>query len=291
MPLLETSISSGALTAEWKRQLGVIPTPKFNEGTEFRLWRCPASQLRFFTPAAPGDGQFYAAMRETRSYYQIDKWEHEQALEMVRPGDRVLDVGCGDGAFLGNCVASGASAVGLELNPAAVVQARSAGLEVLDCQVESHLEANRGTYDLVCAFQVLEHVEAPLDFLNALAALVKPGGRLIVGVPNGDGWIADGGSIYQWPPHHLTWWGRASLAYLQCCLPVVLERIAQEPLRSTQRRARALALLEPSLVPGPRSGGLIGKIRRRLMGMSVLALSPRSHHDGETLLAVYQRNS
>lgn len=287
---MEASISGGSLAAEWRRQIGVSPSPGFDEGVEFHLWRCPVSQLRFFTPAAPGDGQFYAAMRETAGYYQNDKWEHRRALTMVRAGERVLDAGCGDGAFLRKCLEAGARAEGLELNPAAVAQARKAGLEVFERTVEAHLEANRGAYDTVCAFQVLEHVESPAGFLSDLVKLVKPGGRVIIGVPNGDGWVGDSGSVYQWPPHHLTWWGRSSLAYLPRCLPITLERIEQEPLRGVQRRDRAIALLDPAPVPGRRIGGVAGKIRRRLLGMMVLMLSPRSHPDGETLLAIYSRN-
>ena len=289
VPVEEASISGGALAAEWRRQIGVSPSPGFDDDVLFRLWRCPVSQLRFFTPTASGDGQFYAAMRGTPGYYQSEKWEHRRALALVRGGDRLLDVGCGDGAFLQMCAKRGALAEGLEMNPAAIAHARKAGLEVSDSSVEA-LVAKRRTFDVVCAFQVLEHVEAPAIFLASLVELLKPGGRLIIGVPNGDGWVADSGSVYQWPPHHLTWWGRASLAYLPRFLPLVLEGIEQERLKDAQRRARVIALLDPAPVPGRRSGGVWGKIRRRLLGGPVLALSAASNPDGETLLAVYSRH-
>lgn len=289
-PVKEAEISARVLSAEWRRQLGVEPSPAFSDDAVFRLWRCPRSQLRFITPWAPGDGKFYAAMRVTPGYYQADKWEHRQTAAQVGPGARVLDVGCGDGAFLRRCAEFGAHAEGLELNPAAVAHGRASGLTVHERTAEAHLAFGLGgSYDLVCAFQVLEHVAEPLAFLSALAELTRPGGRLVIGVPNCDGWVSGSGSVYQWPPHHLTWWGRASLAYLPQCLPITLDGIEQEPLRREQRRDRVIALLDPHLIPGRRGGGLAGRLRRRLTDFVNPCLSHVSFSDGETLLAVYTR--
>lgn len=68
-------------------------------------------------------------------------------------------------------------------------------------------------FDTVCAFQVLEHVYDVRGFMTDLSALVKPGGRLIIAVPNNEPYIRRFNPYNAWncPPHHVGLWNRASL--------------------------------------------------------------------------------
>ena len=287
--VLEDEISGEALSAEWKRQLGVEIPSAFSNQPLFRLWRCTRSQLRFITPSMPGCGDFYAKLRAFDWYYSAEKWEYERALRWVQKDQRLLDVGCGDGAFIQMAAAKGAVSEGLELNPSAVAHAQGKGLRVWARLSNEHAqEPDFEPYDLVSAFQVLEHVDDPLAFLRSLIALVKPGGKLIIGVPNCDGWGGSTGGVLQWPPHHLTWWGSAPLVYLQQVLPLRLINLEYEPLRVSHQRDRISALLFPSVAPKPATCGILGRIRKRLLCEMTMRLTP-SRADGHTVLAVYER--
>ena len=120
-------------------------------------------------------------------YYLSDKWEYWQALSIMRNCTRVLDIGCGKGFFPERCREKGISAEGIELNSSAAQIARTKGFagheEMLEVFERSHCEY----FDAVCLFQVLEHVADPMGLIRQALACVKPGGFLIVGVPNGAG--------------------------------------------------------------------------------------------------------
>ena len=97
---------------------------------------------------------------------------------------RVLEVGCGLGGF-GARLAARSSYLGVEPDEQSFEIARprilSAGGEVLHGTID--LIPPEDQFDLVCAFEVLEHLEDDDAALAAWAARVAPGGSLIVSVP------------------------------------------------------------------------------------------------------------
>jgi SAM-dependent methyltransferase len=83
-----------------------------------------------------------------------------------------------------------ASLVGIDLDSDAVARARAAGFEAFAADVGDGA-ALRGLLDeglepaeVVIAGEVIEHLERPGEFLEAVHALVAPGGRLVVTTPN-----------------------------------------------------------------------------------------------------------
>ena len=96
-------------------------------------------------------------------------------------GKRLLDIGCGDGSFLLAARKAGWNVMGTERNP---VSARGAGLDV-----EESLDrvTASGTFDCITMWHSLEHMRnIPLTLSN-LARLLKPGGKLMVAVPDSGG--------------------------------------------------------------------------------------------------------
>jgi 2-polyprenyl-3-methyl-5-hydroxy-6-metoxy-1,4-benzoquinol methylase len=98
-------------------------------------------------------------------------------------GARLLDVGCGEGAFLEWARAAGWEAVGVEPDPAAVAAARSRGLTVHAGTVEA-LRSEASSFDVVTLSHVLEHVHDPRALLKSIRDLLKPGGLLWLDTPN-----------------------------------------------------------------------------------------------------------
>ena len=119
----------------------------------------------------------------------------------------MLEVGCGRGAFASLLKAQQPSVRyrGLEFNQAAVQAACAAGHDVV-CRTLSDGAAQRpGHHDLVCHFQVLEHVPDPLAFTRDSVAARRPGGLLLVAVPAEDRFIGQQRDAWlNMPPHHLT---------------------------------------------------------------------------------------
>lgn len=78
--------------------------------------------------------------------------------------------------------------------------------------VEDHAKRNRGRYDAVCSFQVLEHVADPRSFLEAAMSCLRPGGLLIVSVPSYDSFLRRAPNlVLNMPPHHVTLWSDRAL--------------------------------------------------------------------------------
>jgi SAM-dependent methyltransferase len=98
------------------------------------------------------------------------------------PGD-LLDVGSGDGDFIFRARAHGWRVSGQEVNAAAVSSARAAGLDVREGELAA-AGFKPSSFDAVRLWHVLEHVADPVGLLGEIRPLLRPGGILIVGVPD-----------------------------------------------------------------------------------------------------------
>jgi SAM-dependent methyltransferase len=100
----------------------------------------------------------------------------------------LLDVGCGGGLFLGMMRGRGVPGMGLDSSrEAALVAWREQGVPVV-CGNLEQCPIAEGTFAAVSMFHVLEHLRDPRAYLEAARRLLRPGGRLIVQVPNAACW-------------------------------------------------------------------------------------------------------
>lgn len=99
------------------------------------------------------------------------------------PRGRFLDVGCGAGMTVAFAQHLGWDAMGLEIDPAAVGKARRSGLNILEGNY-AQLSQYEGQFDCIMCSHVLEHVHEPRDMLTKLKDAIKPGGVLLVTLPN-----------------------------------------------------------------------------------------------------------
>jgi len=127
----------------------------------------------------------------------------------------LLDVGCASGAFLAAAVENGWSATGIEPAKELCDKANNklAGRAKIYCTTlqDAHLEP--ASFDAVTLWDVLEHVPDPGRFMRQCAALLKPGGHLLLNVPNLDS-IQARFMGPRWPlflPEHLNYFNHKSL--------------------------------------------------------------------------------
>lgn len=103
----------------------------------------------------------------------------------LRPGMRVLDAGCGAGlatAWLAEQVAPGGMAVGMDLAAAHARLARAGAPAASVIQADlSAAPLRPGSFDLAWSVNTINHLRDPLAGTRALAALLRPGGRIALG--------------------------------------------------------------------------------------------------------------
>ncbi|REJ76307.1 MAG: class I SAM-dependent methyltransferase [Acidobacteria bacterium] len=99
---------------------------------------------------------------------------------------RILDVGCGDGFHLGLLEEFGEESwelEGIDLDQRAVDIGRKQGLNIRHGSLET-LQMPESHYDLIILVQTLEHVAEPVELLQKIRSLLRPGGRLVVVTDN-----------------------------------------------------------------------------------------------------------
>jgi 2-polyprenyl-3-methyl-5-hydroxy-6-metoxy-1,4-benzoquinol methylase len=105
----------------------------------------------------------------------------------VRGGGKLLDFGCGHGKLLRRMHAAGWEVVGLDFSEQAVEAVRASGMQAHQGTLP-HPQIPPGSFDAVIMEHALEHVPDPLTVLRAARDVLRPGGTLLVHVPNFNAW-------------------------------------------------------------------------------------------------------
>jgi ubiquinone/menaquinone biosynthesis C-methylase UbiE len=145
------------------------------------------------TPAGGGEGVGH--MRDNRSYYdEFSAWYEKERhhgyhaliddleTELIQPfayGRDVLEVGCGTGLILRRVAPWARRAVGVDISPGMLEQARARGLEVVEGSADA-LPFEAGAFDLLYSFKVLAHVKEIQKALQEFARVTRPGATLVL---------------------------------------------------------------------------------------------------------------
>jgi 2-polyprenyl-6-hydroxyphenyl methylase/3-demethylubiquinone-9 3-methyltransferase len=141
--------------------------------------------------------------RAIKDYYE-DLWERlpdeleppslERRMDFlrgeVRAGERALDVGCGTGEFTAALAQAGAHVIGVDVAEAALGRARERhpGLDVRLVPFDGPLPFEDGSFELVWASEVIEHVADTARWLSEVRRVLVPAGRLLVTTPSHGRW-------------------------------------------------------------------------------------------------------
>jgi 2-polyprenyl-3-methyl-5-hydroxy-6-metoxy-1,4-benzoquinol methylase len=205
----------------------------FNGISEVIIYQCIQTGYKFYYPFdITGDSDFYKHLQQFDWYYMPWKWEHNITKKLLSGNEKILEIGCGGLGFVENLFKSGYDITGLELNEESIVKANKLGVNVLNETVQAHATNNFEIYDLVCSYQVLEHISEVNSFIKSQINCLKKGGKLIISVPNNDSFLKlNKGGILNFPPHHMGLWNKKSLTSLADLFDLKIDKVFFEPLQ------------------------------------------------------------
>jgi len=172
---------------------------QFSYPGKFHLRQCVSCNLIFNSPRLLDqefpklyDANYYffsqtaqQAIAHVKSQYlrSIALIEHEHAPT----SRRIVEIGSAKGYYLALLKALGWTVQGVELSAfAASFAERMFDIPVFNGTVETYADQCKERFDVVAAFDVIEHVLAPDKFVCAISQLLKTGGTLILDTPNGN---------------------------------------------------------------------------------------------------------
>jgi len=216
-----------------------------------------------FSGSRPSDEELavnYAGYSRADFDSPITRQRYRELLEgfsAYRQTNRLLDLGCGLGFFLQEAQAAGWEAHGSEFEPRAVEINRAKGLNCVQAPVGPE-DFEPGWFDVITAFEVVEHLRDPQDEAALIARLLRPGGLLYCTTPNfaslsrrtlGPRW-----SVIEYPEH--------LLYFTPATLSQWLQRFGFRPVRLTTS-GLVLSRRRDEVAPPPGPAGVPDQERLR----------------------------
>lgn len=226
------------------------------------LYRCEHCGLDYFSPIAPGDPSFYTQLMASIPY-EATRWDPEVVATLLEPDARIVDLGCGDGAFLRRIMPRAARAVGIDHNAEAIAKLRAAGLEGYTTEFAEFAKENAGAFDVAVSFHTLEHLRDAGDLVEPALRCLRPGGRLFLSVPNRDRDERGEFEPLDWPPHHVSRWAPEHFDWLAQRFGATLATVRFEQLVYGRRLQRVFARVGLPGLGSAASGVYTGLMLRR----------------------------
>lgn len=178
-PRFETDVGDRKMSVSVCRGCGsYVKNPFFDEAELREIYAHYRHHERHFDPGAGEIDNLVAKVRR---------------IERFAPGrGRLLEVGCGRGYLLAQALRRGWDVRGLELEGSAEANLlpEVRGKVRFIPSEEGFGEIEPGAYDVVCSYQVFEHLRRPARAMEAWARGVRPGALLVLDTPNAGGWGA-----------------------------------------------------------------------------------------------------
>lgn len=193
----------------------------------FSIVRCSACGLAYVNPRI---GEDEIPLLYDEAYYRGDGFDASidyagagderlyrsvvDSLEVLLGGLRgrsILDVGCGNGALVLMLGERGANAAGIDTSERAIELARARGANATLASIDAYASP-RVQFDAATVVEVIEHVPHPVEFLRAVARVVRPGGYVFATTGNWSFVRWEPGTPYVMPEGHLAYYTPPTLA-------------------------------------------------------------------------------
>ncbi|PRM94475.1 hypothetical protein CJ673_06185 [Aliarcobacter cryaerophilus] len=213
------SINSVEIKSKYK-----IDIKRFFTKETFEHFKCLTCNLKFFDNVLTGDSLFYDQLQENTSYYEKDKVEFDYALSKIAQinPSKILEIGAGRGYFAE------------KIKDSYNIKVSEFSQKSMKYLKEKNIsfDEKHDTYDFICAFQVLEHVEDINSFLNYIDSKLNENGSLLISVPNNDSeYFKNVFDVLDYPPHHMYQFSSKSLHYIGKKMNYSLKDYWTEPMR------------------------------------------------------------
>ncbi|MEK7401584.1 MAG: class I SAM-dependent methyltransferase [Gemmatimonadota bacterium] len=236
-------------------------SPEHNK--TFRVVRCARCTHAFCAPLPSGIAGSYRDVIDDEYLKHAESRRLSAAavlrtVEAYAPGQRLLDVGCATGDFLDVARERGYAAEGLDLSTWSCDIARRRGLTIHQETLAAFAARETARFDVVSLIGVIEHFPDPRAEMANLAALVRPGGLVVI-------WTGDSGALlpralgrrwWYWQGQHIQYFTQQSLSQLVEDAGFRHEATTRYPFAATQatlanslRRYRLHRLMSAALVP------------------------------------------
>jgi len=165
-------------------------------GETFELMQCTPCDFLFTFPVPDDIGSYYDSSAYLshhsqqqnlitflyKTVRQIQLSRKIRLLEGLTPGRRLLDYGCGTGAFLSAARSHGFNCTGIEPDPDARIIAESTSRALVYPALDDIETSDK--FDTITLWHVLEHTSSPWQLLSSLYHILSAKGILVIAVPN-----------------------------------------------------------------------------------------------------------
>jgi 2-polyprenyl-3-methyl-5-hydroxy-6-metoxy-1,4-benzoquinol methylase len=232
------------------------------------------------------DEDYHKAIMAAGETSPAIRWRiHRDLISRYKQGGAILDIGCSSGAFLGTMKGDSWKLYGIDMEASTAEKARSAtGAEVF---VGDAAEAPfpPESFDLITAFDLLEHVYQPRPFLAKVQEWLKPGGIFFTMLPNIDSWESRIFGSYWYGlelPRHISHFSPKSLRQVMTSLGFQEVHLSTSSITYVERSVGYLyseALQKVGFSPAPAAKATPRSIPwralRKAMGLTIV--NPAGH--------------
>jgi SAM-dependent methyltransferase len=190
---------------------------------KWSLYECSKCTVQFWMPFKNPGKEWY----ESCAGYVVQNIEkpklrrgyHKQFLKIYKnfsKGTKVLDLGCGRGEFLAELQKRGYEVWGVDFDRNAIEVAKNHfGLKnVFALSFDEFFQLpNLPKFDIITFFEVIEHLDNPLEFIQSVNKLIKEDGLIVLSTPSRERMLVNAIKA-DFPYHHLSRWNESAISNL-----------------------------------------------------------------------------
>ncbi len=163
---------------------------------EYKLHHCIICDTMFWLPMKGIPGEIYDTYNVAGALTYLNlraiPWAHKRFFEdLPNKGGKLLEIGCSSGEFLQKARKAGYLVTGIDSSAetAGFAQSHYRLKDVFPFTIQELMASKPDEkYDVIALFQVLEHIDDVPDFIRCIKKLLKPGGIVVISVPNRNRW-------------------------------------------------------------------------------------------------------